>query len=208
MTSGLSFLIPGIIFGLSSGLTPGPLLTLVISETLKHGIKEGVKISIAPLLSDLPIVLVTITVLSYLSDIRPALGVISLLGGGFLVYLAFEGLSFKGADMDSVSMAPQSVKKGVITNFLNPSPYLFWFSIGAPTVVKAYDSDLMTASLFIVSFYVTLVGSKVIVALVTGRSRHFLKSKYYLYGIRLLGMVMLLFALLFIRNGFKYLGWI
>jgi threonine/homoserine/homoserine lactone efflux protein len=208
MAGKISFILTGIIFGLSGGLTPGPLLTLVISETLKHGIKEGVKISIAPLLSDLPIVLVTITVLSYLSDIQPALGVISMLGGGFLAYLAFEELSFRGADMDSVNMPPQSVKKGVITNFLNPSPYLFWFSIGAPTVVKAIDFGLTSVSLFIFSFYITLVGSKVIVAFVTGRSRHFLKSKYYLYSIRLLGMVMLLFALLFIRNGIKYLGWI
>ena len=84
MKNDLSFIIPGIIFGLSSGMSPGPLLTLVISETLKHGIKEGVKIAIAPLLSDLPIVLVTITLLSYLSDIRPVIGVISLMGGAFL----------------------------------------------------------------------------------------------------------------------------
>jgi threonine/homoserine/homoserine lactone efflux protein len=206
MVNEISFIIPGIIFGLSSGLSPGPLLTLVISETLKHGFKEGVKIAIAPLLSDLPIVLVTITVLSYLSDIQPVLGVISLLGGAFLVYLAYEGLSFKGADIDSMDVAPQSVKKGVITNFLNPSPYLFWFSIGAPTVVKAMDFGFASASLFIICFYVTLVGSKVMVALAVGRSRNFLNSEYYLYTIRSLGIVMLIFALLFIKNGIKYLG--
>jgi threonine/homoserine/homoserine lactone efflux protein len=206
MASDLSFIIPGIIFGLRSGLTPGPLLTLVISETLKHGIKEGLKIAIAPLLSDLPIVLITITVLSYLSDIRPVLGVISLLGGAFLVYLAYEGLSFRGADINSMDVAPQSVKKGVITNFLNPSPYLFWFSIGAPTVVKAMDLGLVSASLFIICFYVMLVGSKIAVAFAAGKSRNFLNSEYYLNTIRLLGIVMLIFALIFIKNGLKYLG--
>ena len=205
MASKISFIIPGIIFGLSSGLTPGPLLTLVLSETLKHGIKEGVKISIAPLISDLPIVLVTITILSYLSDIQPALGVISMLGGLFLMYLAFEGISFRSTDINSVDVAPQSVKKGVITNFLNPSPYLFWFSIGAPTVVKAMDFGLASALLFIACFYVSLVGSKVMLTCVTARSRHFLNSEYYLYTIRLLGIVMLVFALLFIKNGIKYL---
>jgi threonine/homoserine/homoserine lactone efflux protein len=31
----INFLLPGIILGLTAGLSPGPLLTLVISETLE-----------------------------------------------------------------------------------------------------------------------------------------------------------------------------
>jgi len=206
MASELSFLISGIIFGLSSGLIPGPLLTLVISETLKHGIREGIKISIVPLLSDLPIVLVTILILTRLSDIRPALGIISILGAIFLVYLAVESLSFKGSDIDTETK-PQSLKKGLITNLLNPNPYIFWLSIGAPTTVKAMDIGLLSASLFILSFYFSLVGSKIMVAFVTGRSRHFLKSRNFIYTIRVLGLVLLIFAALFLKNGLGYFGW-
>jgi len=207
MASELSFLISGIIFGLSSGLIPGPLLTLVISETLKHGIREGIKISIVPLLSDLPIVLVTILILTRLSDIRPALGIISILGAIFLVYLAVESLSFKGSDIDTETK-PQSLKKGLITNLLNPNPYIFWLSIGAPTTVKAMDIGLLSASLFILSFYFSLVGSKIMVAFVTGRSRHFLKSRNFIYTIRVLGLVLLIFAALFLKNGLGYFGWL
>ena len=207
MASELSFLISGIIFGLSSGLIPGPLLTLVISETLKHGIREGIKISIVPLLSDLPIVLVTILILTRLSDIRPALGIISILGAIFLVYLAVESLSFKGSDIDTETK-PQSLKKGLITNLLNPNPYIFWLSIGAPTTVKAMDIGLLSASLFILSFYFSLVGSKIMVAFVTGRSRHFLKSRNFIYTIRVLGLVLLIFAALFLKNGLGYFCWI
>jgi len=207
MAAEFTFLISGIIFGLSSGLIPGPLLTLVISETLKHGIREGIKISIVPLLSDLPIVLVTILILTRLSDIRPALGIISILGTIFLFYLAIESLSFKGSDIDT-EVKPQSVKKGLITNLLNPSPYIFWFSIGAPTVVKAMDIGLLSASLFILSFYFSLVGSKIMVAFVTGKSRNFLKSRNFIYTIRVLGLVLLIFAALFLKNALGYLGWL
>ncbi len=207
MAAEFTFLISGIIFGLSSGLIPGPLLTLVISETLKHGIREGIKISIVPLLSDLPIVLVTILILTRLSDIRPALGIISILGTIFLFYLAIENLSFKGSDIDT-EVKPQSVKKGLITNLLNPSPYIFWFSIGAPTVVKAMDIGLLSASLFILSFYFSLVGSKIMVAFVTGKSRNFLKSRNFIYTIRVLGLVLLIFAALFLKNALGYLGWL
>ena len=73
MTSEITFLLSGVVFGLSSGVTPGPLLTLVISETLKHGKKEGIKVAIAPLLTDLPIVLVTIFILSRLKETLPVL---------------------------------------------------------------------------------------------------------------------------------------
>ncbi len=202
-----TFLISGVVFGLSSGLIPGPLLTLVITETLKHGIREGIKISIVPLLSDLPIVLVTILILTRLSDIRPALGIISILGTIFLFYLAIESLSFRGSEIDAEAK-PQSVKKGVITNLLNPNPYIFWLSIGAPTVVKAMDIGLLSASLFIFSYYFSLVGSKIIVAFVTGRSRHFLKSGNFIYTIRALGLVLLIFAALFLKNALGYFGWL
>jgi len=133
MALGFSFLFSGVVFGLSAGLSPGPLLTLVISETLKHDVKEGIKVSIAPILTDLPIVMFTILVLSILvlsrlSNMLTLLGLVSLLGSAFLIYLGYEGISFKGVDIDVEQAKPQSIRKGVIANFLNPAPYLFWFT--------------------------------------------------------------------------------
>ena len=206
MKSQLTFLISGIVFGLSGGLAPGPLLTLVITETLKHGIRDGVKVSLAPLITDLPIILVSVLLLSRLANIHFLLGLISLCGAAFLVYLGFESISFRGAELSAVSMTPQSLKKGIVANFLNPSPYLFWFSIGAPLVIKAVDVSLLAAIFFITGFYVLLVGSKVIVAVLVGKSRQFLKSNRYVYTIRLLGVVLLFFAMVFLRDGLGYLG--
>lgn len=50
----LDFLFLGIALGLSAGLSPGPLQAIVISETLLKGKKEGIKVALAPLLTDLP----------------------------------------------------------------------------------------------------------------------------------------------------------
>ncbi len=206
MALGFTFLFSGVVFGLSAGLSPGPLLTLVISETLKHDIKEGIKVSIAPVLTDLPIVMFTILVLSRLSNMLPLLGVVSLLGSAFLIYLGYEGISFKGVDIDLEEAKPQSIRKGVIANFLNPAPYLFWFTIGAPLVLKALHLGIFPASAFILGFYVFLVGSKVLVAVVVGKSRFFLKSRNYIYTIRLLGIILLVFAVLFIIDGLELFG--
>jgi threonine/homoserine/homoserine lactone efflux protein len=40
MTDMLEFLVSGILFGLATGTSPGPLLALVFSETLKYGKKK------------------------------------------------------------------------------------------------------------------------------------------------------------------------
>lgn len=61
------FLTTGAILGLSAGIAPGPLLALVISETLRHGMKAGVKVALAPIISDLPIVALTLYILAKLS---------------------------------------------------------------------------------------------------------------------------------------------
>jgi threonine/homoserine/homoserine lactone efflux protein len=206
MAPGITFLFSGVVFGLSGGLTPGPLLTLVISETLKHDIKEGIKVAIAPLLTDLPIVLITIVVLSRLENILPLLGAVSLLGSAFLSYLAYESISFKGVDIDLEKERPQSMRKGVIVNFLNPSPYMFWFTIGAPLVLKALNIGVFSAFLFVLGFYVFLVGSKVVVAVVVGKSRFFLKSRNYIYTVRFLGIILLVFAGLFLKDSLELFG--
>jgi len=178
----------------------------VISETLKHDTKEGIKVSIAPLLTDLPIVLITILILSRLSNMLPVLGVVALLGCAFLTYLGFESITFRGVDIEVEQVKPHSVKKGVVANFLNPNPYMFWFTIGAPLVLKALKIGLFSASLFILGFYVFLVGSKVLVAIVVGRSRFFLKSRNYVYTIRFLGVILLVFAVLFLKDSFELFG--
>ena len=202
----VTFFSSGIVFGLSGGLSPGPLLTLVISETLKHGTKEGVKVSIAPLLPDLPIVLVTLIIMSQLAEVLPIMGMVSLLGGTFLFYLGLESLFFKGGDIDVEQIKPQSIKRGVIANFLNPSPYMFWFTIGAPLLLKALNVSVFSASLFILGFYLCLVGSKVLVAVVIGKSRSFLSSQYYIYTVKSLGIILMGFAIFFFRDSLRCFG--
>lgn len=195
------YLLSGILFGFSAGISPGPLLTLVISETLRHNLKEGIKIAFAPILTDLPIILVTIFVISKLANFYKIIGGISIFGGIYLFYLAYECFITKQIDMNVNPVKPNSIKKGIIANFLNPSPYLFWFTIGAPTTIKAYNINVTASILFIASFYVFIIGTKVVVALIVEKSRTFLKSNYYIYIMKFLGFVLALYGLIFLKDG-------
>lgn len=128
----IEYLFASITLGLYSGLSPGPLLVLVISQTLKHGYKEGIKVSFAPVITDLPIIILSLLFLSVISEYTSVIGLISIIRGAYLGYLAYE--SFKTNDIvQNIDLkAPKSIKKGITVNLLNPSPYLFWISIGGP----------------------------------------------------------------------------
>lgn len=206
MIESLPFLFSGVLFGLAAGILPGPLLTLVISETVKHNKKEGIKVASAPVLTDLPIILLSVFVLAKLSNFHLALGILSIAGALFIGYLAYESITIKGVELDLEKIKTRSLKKGVITNFLSPYPYLFWISIGAPNIIKGYKINLLCVIFFILGFYLLLVGSKVIVALIVDRSKSFLKSSAYIYIIRILGFILLIFSALYIRDALKIFG--
>jgi threonine/homoserine/homoserine lactone efflux protein len=199
-----AYFIAGIIFGLGAGLTPGPLMTLVFTETLKHGTREGIKVSMAPLITDLPIILLSIYLISSIADIEILLGIISFIGAGYLIYLGWQSVRFKGVDVDAEKIAPQSIKKGILANVFNPNPYVFWVSVGAPLILKAADINRLTPFLFILSMYACLVGSKILTAILLGKSRQFLKTRNYIFVLKGLGMVLFGFAVYFLYDALRF----
>jgi threonine/homoserine/homoserine lactone efflux protein len=200
------YLLSGIILGLIAGISPGPLLALVISETLMHGKKEGIKISLVPFITDFPAVLLSIFLLSRLDEMNFVLGTISLAGAIFLIYLAYGSITFKGMNPEIKNQEPRSLQKGIAANFLSPHPYLFWISVGTPILLKAYYISLLYAILFIASFYICLVGSKIIISVLVEKSKSVLSNKIYLYIIRGLGLALLVFAIIFINEGLRLLN--
>jgi threonine/homoserine/homoserine lactone efflux protein len=202
----ISALAAGFIFGLSSGLAPGPLLTLVMTQTLKHGVTEGIKVASAPLITDLPVILVSFVLLTRVADFRAALGIVSLVGGCYVFYLAYECFRTKPVSLGNPQGQPKSIRKGMLINFLNPHPYLFWVTVGTPYLVRLKQENLLAPLLFVVSFYGLLVGSKALLAVIVGRSRTFLMSKGYLLILRILAGMLALFALFLVRDGLSLLG--
>jgi threonine/homoserine/homoserine lactone efflux protein len=195
------------IYGLSAGFSPGPLLALVISQTLRYGVREGAKAAMAPLLTDLPIILLSLLVLRPLSDSRIALGFISMAGGLFVLYLAYGCFRATRLDVaDSRHKGPHSLSQGAAVNALNPHPYLFWLTVGGPAIIKAWEAYPLSAIAFVTVFSGCIVGSKVLVAIIVGRSKQILSGKGYGYIMRVLGLMLLFFALLLFEDGLKLAG--
>jgi threonine/homoserine/homoserine lactone efflux protein len=203
--STIHFLIAGSLLGLTSGISPGPLLTLVIAQTIKHNKTEGIKIAISPLITDLPIILIALFIFNRLSQFDIVFAIISFAGAAFLAYLGIESLKTKGLNVEIQDSKSDSIKKGIIANLLNPSPYLFWATIGTPLIFKAFEISLIVSIIFLTSFYVLLIGSKITIVILVARTKVFIEQKLYITIMRLLGIALLIFSILFFYDGIKYL---
>ncbi|RLB69104.1 MAG: LysE family translocator [Deltaproteobacteria bacterium] len=198
----------GLVFGLTAGISPGPLLALVISETVRGGFQAGLRVALAPLITDLPIILVTLLILNRVSRSAPILGVITLAGAvfiGFLAYECFQTASTKQKPEQS-SGSTGSLVKGIISNLLNPHPYLFWLTIGGPILLAPGKNHVIAGILFLLPFYTCLVGTKIIIAALASHSRFEPSMPAYRIVNTILGGMLIFFALYFLHNGLHYLG--
>lgn len=188
------------VYGLTGGLSPGPLMTLVISQTLRHGRKEGIRTALAPLLSDGPIIAVLLLLLDRIAAIRALLGVLAIAGVAYLLYLAWECWNAPPPVATADAAPPRSLVRGAMVNFLNPSPYLFWLTAGTPMLVKAWRQSAVAAASFLCVFFVCLVGSKIVLATILARSRNRVIGRWYTPVMRCLAALLLLFAAIVARD--------
>lgn len=196
-------LLSGSLLGLSAGLSPGPLLALVLMQSVRHGKREGFKIALSPLVTDAPIILLGLLVASQAATLRPLLGIISFAGGGFVLYLAWETVR-PGREQTALTAGePRSWFKGILTNLLSPHPWLFWLTAGAATLAKAIAQGWPAAAALLFGFYSLLVGSKIVVALLAAKSSNLLGGRSYRLLMRFLAVLLVLFSLLLFREGWR-----
>lgn len=200
------YLAMGLILGLSAGLAPGPLLTLVVSETLSHGLGAGLRVALAPLITDLPIVLAALFLMGSLKDYHLVLGLISMAGSLVILNMGVGNLRTTGALADSTGSIPRSLSRGIMVNLLSPHPYLFWISVGGPFFAKAWDTAPANALAFVLVFYLLLIGSKAGLAWLTARSRSFLSGRAYVWTMKALGLMLCVLAVILALEGLELMG--
>ena len=167
-------LLVGLGMGLAAGVSPGPLLFLTIDAALRRGVRAGALVASAPLLSDLLIVGLTLTVLGRLPT--TALHVVGVVGGGVVIWMGVQAWREASGPLDAGPEAGggrQILRRAVVVNLLSPHPWLTWATILGPLTLHAWNRAPVAGVALVIGFYVTLVGSKLLVAALcaAGRSR-------------------------------------
>jgi len=155
----------GAAMGLAAGVSPGPLLALVVREAVTKGAAAGMLAALAPLITDSWAVY-----LAWLVGERLPAWLLPLLqatGGLYLLYLGYRGLRAPDAPVESAS-AGGSLRAAIIMNLTNPHMYAFWFLVGAP-LLHRLGNGLWA---FLAGFYLLIVGSKMAIAWLAARLRH------------------------------------
>lgn len=165
------YLLQGIGYGLVAASQPGPFQTYLISQTLLRGWKKALPAALAPLVSDGPIILICVTVLSQVPKwLERGL---YIAGGLFILFLAYGAFkSWKDFVPQTTPQADfsarQNVLKAALTNALSPGPYLFWTLATGPILLKGWRETPLNGIGFLAGFYITLLLSLSAIIIVFG----------------------------------------
>ena len=189
------YVISAFIFGLAAGLKPGPLGIVVIQLTLEHGLKSGIRSSLAPIITDGPIIFAALVILTQFQDITIFIGILSLVGGLYLIWIAIKIIKIQEMNISKKLEVPNALTTAIKVSLLSPNPYLFWFTVGGTYLAAGTTTESLA---FIFVSIGTLVLSKMMVALIASNFRELLDSYVYLWVMRILGLSLALFGLMFL----------
>ncbi|DAC43001.1 MAG TPA: LysE family translocator [Candidatus Thalassarchaeaceae archaeon] len=196
----LSLSVAGVALGVIEGIKPGPLLTMVIRETLSGGLRAGVWTAAAPIFTDGPLIIVSLLAASWISTRPSILIAISILGAAYLLKMGLECFTIEPPSYDLAEIdVSDSLKRGVLTNLLNPNVYIFWFLIGGPLMASAADVEPLAPVAYAMTFLVSIIIVKSMIALAFDRTRGNLSHRSYSIMLSLCGVAMIFFAI-----GFTY----
>lgn len=205
----MEFLIQGLLLGLGVGLAPGPLLALVISASLRGGTSHGLRVALSPLITDLPIIVISLFVLRQIND--SAVGFLSIVGAIVLFYFAYESWIAGNNDPQkslkidkSLGSTKTTLFKASITNFINPSAWLFWMTAGGTLLVSGWNKSVVDAAGFLFGFYILLIGSKALLAIGLGSTRNKLPMWLYKVLVRIASILLIVLGVELIRSAINY----
>ena len=116
------FVLAAFVFGLTAGFKPGPLGIVVIQQTLTHGLKHGVRASLAPIITDGPIIFVALIVLTQFKDISLFVGLLNLIGGLYLLWVSLKILKLKNISISKSLDKSTSLGTAIKVNLLSANP--------------------------------------------------------------------------------------
>lgn len=173
-------------------LQPGPLQAYFLSSVAQRGWRRTLPAALSPLLSDGPILLVVLLVLTRLPD--DAARLLQAAGGLLLLYFAWAAYrDWRRGPAPATqpkSAAPRTLLEATGINLLNPNPWLGWSLVMGPALIAAWQDSAASGIAFLIAFYGVIVGGSALLILLLGTTRFLsprLRHSLILFSAILLG---------------------
>lgn len=154
----INYFIFGVSYAFACVVQPGPFQAFLFSQSVTNGWRKTIPLVFAPLLSDLPVIILVMLVLT---NVPPeVLLIFQIVGGVFLVYLAFNAYQAWRTFAPNVTeeSAPQlTFHKALLVNLLNPNPYLAWSLVMGPLLLKGWNENPANSILLLCGFYGSMI---------------------------------------------------
>ena len=167
------YLIQGIGYGLAAAAQPGPFQTFLISQSLTRGWKRTLLSAFAPLMSDGPIILLSVLMLSQVPAWLQRF--LHIAGGCFILYLAYnaykawQNFAFHSPQPEITDK--QNLFKAATINALSPGPYMFWTLATGPILLAGWRETPAHGIGFLAGFYAAFISSLMAIIIVFGTAQ-------------------------------------
>ena len=201
----LDFIVTVVLVTASGALAPGPLFFGLLMQGSKEGARAGFSCAIGHTIVEFPLVLaLALGLLAAASQPMVKIG-IGLMGGvgliGFGVLQLYETIKAKqdGEPNKTTKLPTNSLMLGLALTGLNPYFILWWLTIGSVLVVQALA---FAAIVGVLVMYVAHVWMDYV--FLTGIA-HLAKKGRSIVGSRYYRIVLVVFGLVLISYGFRFL---
>jgi threonine/homoserine/homoserine lactone efflux protein len=198
---------------LSGALMPGPLLTVTISESVRHGFKVGPLLMTGHALLELMLVVAIILGLGPYLKLPPVMGTIALLGGLLLIYLGVDmvraqvrlALDQEPGEVHATYMR-HPILVGVLASIANPYWTLWWVTIGLGYLLAVRNLGLPGLTAFFLGHITADYAWYSLISFGVSRGKTLLSDNSYRHMIRTCGLVLLCFGVWFLYSAKGYLA--
>lgn len=154
----INYFIFGISYAFACVVQPGPFQAFLFSQSIRNGWRKTIPLVFAPLISDLPIIILVLFVLTNVPHI--ILGILQCFGGIFLLFLAFKAYktlyTLSKSDKQNISQYG-NLFKAVLVNLFNPNPYLGWSLVMGPMFINGWSVSPKNGIALLIGFYSSMI---------------------------------------------------
>lgn len=155
----MPYLLQGLLLGFSAAGSPGAFQAYLLSRALNTGWRRTWPAAFAPLISDGPVIVIVLLILSQVPD--SLVTGLRALGGLFLLYLAwgaFRALRERPAAQSAPGETGKGLLQAALMNLISPGPWLFWSTVVGPAFLKGWQQSPALGLAFVGGFYAAMVG--------------------------------------------------